>query len=115
MNAPAPADEGGLEGVIIPPAEIYRKVNTLTNEVRDLISEQRTTREVEIERRNAEMLRREAEQRAADAENARRAAWETKVDTRLSALEVRVWTAAGATGAISGIGGYLLGRLFTGH
>lgn len=90
--------------VIITPTEIYAKVNTLTDVVTQLLArdEADQARQADLKeaalRREAEAARREADQKA-ELE---------AVKIRLTAVERKVYIAAGFAAALGGVlGGYL--------
>lgn len=101
MTTPPPIPEGS---VIITPTEIYAKVNTLTEVVTQLLArdEAEQVRRADLKEVSA---RRDAE--AAVRESDRKAEIEA-IKIRLTAVERKVYIAAGFAAALGGVlGGYL--------
>jgi len=99
MNQPIP--EGS---VIITPAQVYDKVNSLTEAVTELLARDKADQDRQADLKEA-ALRRETE--AARRESDQKAEIEA-IKLRLGAVERKVYVAAGFAAAIgAGIGGYL--------
>ena len=90
--------------VIITPAQVYDKVNSLTEAVTELLARDKADEKRQADQKEAQ-LRREAE--AARRESDQKAEIEA-IKIRLTAVERKVYIAAGFAAALGGIlGGYL--------
>lgn len=90
--------------VIITPAQVYDKVNSLTEAVTELLARDKADEKRQADQKEAS-VRREAE--AAVRESDRKAEMEA-LKLRMSAVERKVYIASGFAAAVGGVlGGYL--------